>query len=129
QTFNDFRIDPNNFSLRLAVYRNYLESPTNIYQCSAWTSDPNILKAFISPILATGGGEETPEEAIEVGLAHAFYSADNIDLTQIILIGDNGPNSSQDIERLLNRKTTSYQRGCAYKKEHTDSTTSIYYRL
>ena len=83
------------FEVQFVVYRNY-PSKTLLLQASDWESDPEALKEFIDKTEVSGGvgGNESIETAfwfvnqqIEKG----------VDVTQVIIIGDQGPNSLNEV--------------------------------
>ncbi|CAF3514099.1 unnamed protein product [Rotaria sp. Silwood2] len=73
--------------MQFVVYRDYDCLEDRILQSSAWESKPSNLRAFMTTVSATGGGDY--EEAIEIGLWHAVQQSKKPEgLSQVILIGD-----------------------------------------
>ncbi|CAL6025608.1 Helicase-related_protein [Hexamita inflata] len=83
------------FEVMIAAYRNYSDND-QLFQCSGWEKNPDNLRMFIDTIKAFGGSS-WGEEAIEVGLQHSNAELAN-GLTQVILIGDMGPNTREQIQ-------------------------------
>ncbi|CAL6013582.1 Conserved_hypothetical protein [Hexamita inflata] len=83
------------FEVMIAAYRNYSDNG-QLFQCSGWEKNPDNLRTFIDTIKAFGGSS-WGEEAIEVGLQHSNAELAN-GLTQVILIGDMGPNTREQIQ-------------------------------
>jgi len=84
--------------LQYVCYRNY-SSPVNLLlESSPWESKPTNLRAFMDKVSVSGG---ISEEAVEVGLQHALYEADNfgeVPLHQVFLIGDAPPNPRNTVD-------------------------------
>lgn len=73
--------------LQWVGYRDYSDkAPTPILEQSVWTSNAEVLQAFINKIVCTGGGDAP--EAVEKALEFANNSPD---VTRVILIGDAPP--------------------------------------
>ncbi|CAF4710771.1 unnamed protein product, partial [Rotaria sp. Silwood2] len=81
------KIPSDSFQMQFVVYRDYDCLEDRILQNSAWESKTSNLRAFMTTVSATGGGDY--EEAIEIGLWHAVQHSKNPErLSQVILIGD-----------------------------------------
>ncbi|CAL6013558.1 Helicase-related_protein [Hexamita inflata] len=84
------------FEIMIAAYRNYNGNAAQLLQSSDWEKTPENLRTFIDTIKADGGSS-WGEEAIEVAFQHANAQIVN-GLSQIILIGDMGPNTKDQIQ-------------------------------
>ncbi|CAF3080014.1 unnamed protein product [Rotaria sp. Silwood2] len=81
------KVPSDSFQMQFVVYRYYDCFEDRILQSSAWESKPSNLRAFMTTVSATGGGDY--EEAIEIGLWHAVQQSKKPEgLSQVILIGD-----------------------------------------
>ena len=83
-------LNPNCFLLQFAVYRNY--NCENIFQHSDFENNSLNLRNFLKTISVDGG---LGNEAIEIGLRHA----NQINVSQVILIGDASANTEQDVHK------------------------------
>ena len=81
--------------VQFVVYRNYSDTPDNLLRWSSWESDPKKLNTFMDGQNASGG--YGCREAVEVGLHWANQTADDIGLTQVLLIGDAGANTRDEV--------------------------------
>ncbi|CAF3357729.1 unnamed protein product [Rotaria sp. Silwood2] len=96
------KIPSDSFQMQFVVYRDYDCLEDRILQSSAWESKPSNLRAFMTTVSATGGGDY--EEAIEIGLWHAVQQSKKPEgLSQVILIGDAPAKDTNAIRR--DRKT------------------------
>ncbi len=104
------------FQIQFIVYRNYNSHPDKILECSTWETSPTNLVEFINPIGPDGGWGN---EAIEMALWHANREATQLEVTQMIIIGDAAPNTKQE---------TDSKRTCnALLPLHHQSSTPVYY--
>jgi len=86
------------FLMQFSVYRDYDCNENAILQSSGWETKPTQLRSFMQTISAQGGGDY--EEAIEIGLWHAFQQSELSDgISQVILIGDAPAKEKPAIER------------------------------
>lgn len=88
-------LDSGCFELQFAAYRNYNAPPDSLLETSGWEKTPKNLEQWLSCIQATYGWVD---EAIEVGLQFANQLAiEPTGLSQIVIIGDAGPNPPEHI--------------------------------
>ena len=82
------------FSIKIAVYRNYDAAKENkLIQNSNWESEAENLVKFLQTVRAEFG---LGNEAIEIG----FWQANReVNLSQVILIGDAAPNTENDVQQ------------------------------
>ena len=81
------------FSIKISIYRNYDAPVSKLLQNSNWESQADNLIQFLQTIYAQYG---QGNEAIEIGL---WQANQEINLNQVILIGDAGPNNLMEIEK------------------------------
>lgn len=87
---------PSSFQLLICFYRNY-NSGVKLFEASSWESEPANLSAFIEKVTAQNGGHRSPfYEAVEVPLQFVNSRALG-EVTQVILIGDEKPNTRDDV--------------------------------
>jgi len=101
------------FQLQFVVYRNY-SSKDDILQVSPWVNTPEALYPFFLSETARGG---QGNEAVEIGLWHVNNEPS---VTQVILIGDVGPNTQQEVtarRSSYNWSTTRFSNPTYYKDE------------
>ena len=79
------------FEMQICFYRNY-SSRDDILLTSTWESEPANIAAFVGQVHVAGG---QGNEAIEVALQHVNSLKD---VTQVILIGDIGPNTVAEMQ-------------------------------
>ena len=89
----EHQIESDCFQMQFVVYRNYNSPVDKILQCSSWETKAENLPKFMNTIEAEGGWEN---EAIEIGLWHANQENEKERISQIILIGDAPPNTSNE---------------------------------
>ena len=96
-------MDPKSFELQFIAYRNYNAPPEKLLEYSGWCSDATQLTQFLNGIDASYGWGN---EAIEIAFNHVNYLMDekNDDISQIILIGDAGPNTRNDVKTKRTRR-------------------------
>jgi hypothetical protein len=97
--FKTHNMDPQNFAVQIAVYRNYNVDDDLLLQHSGWEVRPENLRTFMSTIGPDGG---MGNEAIEIGLLHANAQLRSGGLSQVILIGDMPPNTRAEVPRKFN---------------------------
>ena len=85
------------FEVQFVVYRNYPSLEKDLLVVSEWSRDPQALFDFIDKTAVSGGVGGT--EAIEVALWHVNQQATRPrgKVTQVILIGDQGPSSQTEV--------------------------------
>ena len=83
------------FEIQLAGYSNYNVGIEQILEASTWEQKPGNLRTFLQQLGVRGG---RGREAVEVGLQYALsqHTAEH-PITQIVLIGDAGANTYEDI--------------------------------
>lgn len=99
EILRDNGMDSNSFQIQFVVYRNYNSSEAKLLQSSPWETKPHNLRAFMNTIDVSGGWGN---EAIEIGLWHANREHEREPITQVILIGDASPNSSEEVRQKRN---------------------------
>ncbi|CAF0947135.1 unnamed protein product [Adineta steineri] len=111
------------FQMQMTVYRDYDGMKEGLLQSSSWESKPTNLRSFMTKIVATGGDDY--EEAIEIGLWHAFQQSEQPEgISQVILIGDAPAKSEKAIEDDRRKyggevywSKTNYKTSTHYRKE------------
>jgi regulator of replication initiation timing len=85
------------FEVQFVVYRNYSSLEKDLLVVSEWSRDPQALFEFIDKTEVSGGVGGT--EAIEVAFWHVNQQAARPrgKVTQVILIGDQGPSSQTEV--------------------------------
>ena len=85
------------FQMQFAVYRDYYCREL-LFQCSSWESKSSNLRSFMKKVRTLTNNDG--EEAIEIGLWHAFEESQTPEgISQIILIGDAPPKEKPAIAR------------------------------
>ncbi len=107
------------FAMQFGVYRNYSSGADEILEYSSFESDPASLRVFMDKMSPSGG---QGNEAIEIGLAHAYAEVVSSKANQIILIGDMPPNTQSNVTS--NREG----HGEAYWRQHQKFATPTFYR-
>ncbi|CAF0753965.1 unnamed protein product [Brachionus calyciflorus] len=93
------------FLIKIAVYRNYNSTSDLLLQNSSWESEADNLVKFLQTIDTDGGWGN---EAIEIG----FWQANQeIDLSQIILIGDARANTKDEVKRKRQKHINNFKNG------------------
>ncbi|CAL6013588.1 Helicase-related_protein [Hexamita inflata] len=85
------------FEVMFAGYRSYNSSSADLLVTSDYESNPNNLQKFLSKV-KVGASSPWGNEAVEVGLQFANAEYQN-GLSQVILIGDIGPNTEEQVIR------------------------------
>ncbi|KAK3241914.1 hypothetical protein CYMTET_48360 [Cymbomonas tetramitiformis] len=93
QVLHSERVDAT-FEMQFAAFRNYNAPPGKLLEASPWESSPEGLSSFIAKVDA---GYGWGNEAIEIGLQHANREHRRQPITQVILIGDACPNTSDEV--------------------------------
>jgi hypothetical protein len=96
--------------MQFTVYRNYNCKENTLFEFSPWEVKADNLKQFLKKATCEGG---MGAEAIEIGLLHANTENAIKKISQIILIGDAGPNSTEE---------TNYKRENNFGKSYWDTT-------
>ncbi|KAK3272875.1 hypothetical protein CYMTET_18851 [Cymbomonas tetramitiformis] len=78
-----------NLELQWMAYRDYDSSADELLEKSPWSSDPSVLKDFVSQIVCGGGGDY--EEAVEIALQEVRKEHERQPVTRVLLIGDAPP--------------------------------------
>ena len=107
-------IDPNCVQIQFVAYRNY-SSQERILQPSAWSSNPDGLRAFLNGVKPEGG---QGNEAIEIGLLHCNQENEKKPISQVILIGDAPPNTREDVQLKIQGFPQNFYRKTYYKDEY-----------
>jgi hypothetical protein len=94
QVLEKHGIPTGSITLQFAAYRNYDSTHDLLFQCSKWENNANNLIDFLKPLEVSGGWGN---EAIEVGFEHAAREAEAGRLAQVIVIGDVGANTSEEV--------------------------------
>ncbi|ETO32398.1 hypothetical protein RFI_04716 [Reticulomyxa filosa] len=116
----DKELPPDCFEMQFVVYRNYNAPEDMILQASPWESKPDNLRKFMETICA---GYGLGNEAIEIGLAYVNTQVKEMEISQVILIGDMPPNKRQEVQKRRQIKGENYWKGTKfpiptyYKKE------------
>jgi hypothetical protein len=102
------------FSVKISVYRNYNAPVNKLLENSTWDKKADELVKFLRNIEADWG---MGNEAIEIGL---WQANQEINLSQVILIGDARANLDQEIEQRRNSpilKGTIFEKPTYYSNE------------
>eukprot|EP00052_Salpingoeca_macrocollata_P025734 m.234579 g.234579 ORF g.234579 m.234579 type:complete len:2885 (+) comp22475_c0_seq2:54-8708(+) len=111
------KLNPDVLEIKFVCYRNYNSSAAEILEESPWEADPANLRHFLEGIDVKGGWGN---EAVEVGLWHAFEESEKGKINQIILIGDAPPNTEAEVaqkRRGKKWKGTPYENPVFYRTE------------
>jgi len=88
----DNKMDPKQFQIQFVAYRNYNAPESELLKYSGWTDDAILLNRFLTDVPANYG---LGNEAIEVALQ---YINKDINLSEVIIIGDAGANTKEEIK-------------------------------
>jgi len=86
------KMDPKQFQIQFAAYRNYNAPESELLKYSGWCDDPLLLNRFLNDVPPAYG---IGNEAVEVALQ---YINDDPDINEIIIIGDVPPNTKKEVE-------------------------------
>ncbi|CAL6025624.1 Helicase-related_protein [Hexamita inflata] len=100
------------FEVMFAGYRSYNSSSADLLISSDYESNPNNLQKFLSKV-KVGASSPWGNEAIEVGLQFANTEYQN-GLSQVILIGDIGPNTEEQVTRGRQERGEEYWSSTAF---------------
>jgi len=113
------------FEIQFVVYRNYT-SKSKLLEASSWESDPEALSAFIDEAEISGG--VGGNESIETAFWHVNKQIEKGEVTQVIIIGDQGPNTKNEIARLRDSLESDGLTGNQYWKQRTVFKDKTFYK-
>ncbi|CAF2548255.1 unnamed protein product [Rotaria sp. Silwood2] len=110
----DNNISEGSFQIQFVVYRNYCCVEDKILQSSPLETKADHLRAFMSSINVEGG---LGNEAIEIGLQHSNSENEREAITQVILIGDEPPNTRDEVKSKRNNRGEAYWQTTKFAQE------------
>ena len=97
QILKEHGYEPEQSLMKISFYRNYSNDKDEIYGSSEWRYKGTDLISYLNTFSVAGG---QGNEAVEIGLCKAIDDIkDEEGLSQIILIGDAGCNTPDDMKR------------------------------
>ena len=103
----DKGVDPRCFQLQFAAYRNYNAPAEELLRCSGWCGNSGELRQFLAGVEASYGWGN---EAVEVALDYAkrLIEKHDDDVNEMILIGDAGCNTVEQIKEKRRQRKEKY---------------------